>query len=155
MKPVKICRSLGLLLVLTFTVFAPLLTVGACAEDPTASSSGVAAGVSGSDPASKWVGVYDGFGRACSAYPLMVYESKFTWGDCKGVKIRVIAASDTEFAFEVDPNGKCGWAGEIVALTRPSLESPAVSVNTYRSLVEYQAKEYKLFCTYSKRTKKY
>ena len=78
-------------------------------------------------------------------------ESKFSWVDCKDVNIRVIAASGTELAFEVDPNAKCGLTGWIVALTTPSAESRAVSGNTYRNLKDYQAKEYRLFCTYHKR----
>jgi hypothetical protein len=152
MKPVKICRSFQLPLVLTFVLVLPLFTASACAEDPTASRSSAAAGVSTSDPASKWVGVYDPFSRACSKDVLTIYESTFTWGDCKKAKIHVIAASDTELAFEVDSSTKCGWAGLIVALTTPSPDSRAVSVNAYRSLEKYQMRESVAFCAYSKRT---
>jgi hypothetical protein len=152
MEPVRLFRSLQLLPVLMFTLVVLPITTSACAQDSTASGSRAAAGVSGSDPVAKWVGVYDPFSRACSGYPLTIQESTFTWGDCKDVKFRVIAASDTEFAFEVDPSATCGWTGEIVALTRTSLESPAVSVNIYRSLIDYQAKGFSAFCAYSKRT---
>ena len=152
MKPVKICRSLGLLLVLTFSLVVLLSSASACAEDPTAPRSGAAAGVSGSNVASKWVGVYDGSGRGCRMAPLTIRGSTFTWGDCNTVKIRVIGASDTEFAFEVDPSAKCGWAGWIVALTPLSPDWRVVDVNAYRRLEKYQAKQYDLFCGYSKRT---
>jgi hypothetical protein len=82
-----------------------------------------------------------------------MYETNFTWGDCKKVTIRVIAGSDTdtELVFEVDPNAKCGWAGLVVALTTPSPDSRAVSVNAYRSLEKYRAKESVAFCAYTKR----
>lgn len=150
MKPAKICRSLPLLGVLTFSLVVPLFPASACAGEPTASTSGVAPGVSASGLASKWMGAYDPFSRACSGNVLTISGSTFTWGDCKEVTIRMVAAFDTEFAFEVDPNAKCGWAGLIVALTIPTAESRAVDVNAYRSLIAYQAKESIAFCAYSK-----
>jgi hypothetical protein len=59
---------------------------------------------------SGWIGVYEPFSpRACTE-PMIVYESKFSWGrDCRSVKIRIVAASETQLAFEVDPKSKCGW----------------------------------------------
>jgi hypothetical protein len=151
MKHVKLCRSLQLPLVLTIIFVLPLFTASACAQDPRTSRPSDAAGVSSSGLASKWIGAYDGVSRACSGHVLTMYESTFNWVDCKDVKIRVIAASDTELVFEVDPNAKCGVSGWIVALTTPSVESHVVSVNTYRNLKDYQSKEYRLFCTYYKR----
>jgi hypothetical protein len=151
MKPVKISRSPRLLCVFTFTVVAALFTATACAGDPATPRSRAPVDASRSEVASQWVGVYDGFSRACEGYPLTISKSTFTWGDCNAVTIRVIAASDTELAFEVDPNAKCGWAGLIVALTTPSLASRAVSVNAYRTLIAYQGKESDAFCAYYKR----
>ena len=114
-----------------------VLTASACAADQAVSS--------------KWVGAYEGLSRACSGQPLTMYPSKFSWVDCREANVRVIAMSDTELAFEVDPKTRCGAAGLIVTLTRLSAERPGVDVNTYRSLEKYQAKEYDLFCVYSKK----
>jgi hypothetical protein len=151
MKPVKTCRSLQLRLAWKCTLVVLLFTASVWAEDPTTSRSSVAAGVSGSDLASKWVGVYDGIGRACGNDPLTMHESKFSWMNCREAKIRVIAASDREIAFEVDPKAKCGWAGWLVGLTALSPEWRDVDVKAYRNLSDYRAKEYKAFCAYSKR----
>jgi hypothetical protein len=134
----------------TKTIAALLLfTVSACAQGPTTSRS--ISGVSGSDAVSKWAGEYDPFSRACIADALIMHASKFSWGDCKEAKIRVIAASDTELLFEVDPKAKCGWAGWIVGLTRPSTASRAVSVNAYRNIQDHQAGGHQVFCAYSKK----
>jgi hypothetical protein len=81
---------------------------------------------------------------------LTVYRSKFSWGDCKEAKIRPIATSNTELAFEVDPSSKCGWAGTIVALTADPRAPRAIHVNVYRSLKDYEAKQHIAFCAYSK-----
>jgi hypothetical protein len=151
MKPAKICRSLGLLLVVTIPLVVLPITGSACAEDPTPSGCSAAAGASGSDLASKWGGVYNPFSRGCSGDVLTVYEAKFTWGDCKTVKIRVIAASDTELAFEVDPNAKCSLSGWIVALTALPPDGRAVDVRAYQSLQSYQLKGHQVFCAYTRR----
>ena len=150
MKSIRICVSTQLLLLLTIPLALLLSTVGGCAEAPSAPNSRVSA-VAASDPISKWVGVYDSAGGACSAYPVTISESTFSWGDCKNVKIHVIAVSDTELAFEVDPNGKCGWAGWIVAMTTSLAEARVVDVNAYSGLIKYEAKEHYLSCDYSKR----
>jgi hypothetical protein len=100
---------------------------------------------------SRWVGIYNPFSRACYNDPLTIHGTTFNWGSCKNVSIRVIAASVTEFAFEVDPSARCGWAGWIVALTTPSAESIAVDVNAYRKLAKYRAKERDAYCAYSRK----
>lgn len=129
----KVLLSLA---VLTLTVSLPGFATNACAADPTVSS--------------KWVGVYEGLSRGCSGQPLEMYASKFSWVDCKDANIRVIAMSDSELMFEVDAKARCGAAGLVVTLTRLS-GGPAVDVHTYRSLEAYRAKEYGLFCVYSKK----
>ncbi len=130
---------------------ALLVLTSACAADPSTSSKFTATAEAPSgDFSSKWVGPYDPLSRACDRDILSVGESKFSWGNCKGVKTRLISASETELVFSVDSNANCGWAGWTVALTTPSVESRTVSVNAYRNLKDYQAKQSKAFCAYSK-----
>ncbi|MGH7304426.1 MAG: hypothetical protein ACRELZ_14110 [Candidatus Rokuibacteriota bacterium] len=107
------------------------------------------AAADGDRVSSRWVGAYDGFSRGGSAHPLTIATSTIRWVDCREASIRVVATSDTELVFEVDPNAKCGVAGQIVTLTRLSASGPVVDVKTYRSLEKYRAKEYDLFCVYS------
>ena len=152
MKALKICWSLLLVSVVTFTVIVPLLQASACAEDPMASRSSVAGGVPSGNPVSKWVGAYNPFSHACMPDMLTMFGSTFSWADCKVVRIRVITVSDTELVFEVDPKAKCGLAGWIVALTTPSADSRAVDVTAYQSLMQYETKGYDSFCAYVKRT---
>jgi hypothetical protein len=128
---------------------ALVLTASACAKDPSGSASSIAAGVLGRDSPPKWVGEYESSGRACSSNPLAVHESKFTWGDCKEVTIRVIASSNGGLVFEADPKAKCAWEGWIIALSQ---DWEIVDVHAYRNLKDYQAKQYGLFCSYTKKT---
>lgn len=61
-------------------------------------------------PPSKWIAVDEGTGRACSGQPLTMNASRFRWMDCKSVKYRVVAASETQLLFEVDPKANSSWA---------------------------------------------
>jgi len=56
-----------------------------------------------------------------SGQPLTMTASRFRWMDCKPVKYRVAAASETQLLFEVDPKAKCSWAGWLVAPTENRL----------------------------------
>lgn len=153
MKTVNITTSFQSLRSLTtaFTLTAMLFAAGACAQDPTTPATpNASSSAPSNDLVSKWVGAYDPLSRACDKDMLIVHKSKFSWGDCKDVKSRLISTSETGLAIEIDSSAKCGWSGWIVALSTPSPESRAVSVNAYRSLKDYQAKQSKAFCAYSK-----
>ena len=113
---------------------------------------GTAVKMSQNEVTSNWVGSFDGMAEACKGNSLTLEDSIFSWGDCKRVKFHAIADSEREIAFYVDSKANCGWAGWIVSLTRHKAESQAVQVNAYRSLGAFRAKDYRLSCSYSKRT---
>ena len=102
------------------------------------------------DSLAKWLGAYEPLSRACEKEILTMGRANLTWGDCKRAKTQLISVSKTELVVSVDPKANCGWAGWIVALTTPSADSRAVSVNAYRARADYQAKNSKSFCAYSK-----
>jgi hypothetical protein len=104
------------------------------------------------DVLSKWLGPYDPLSRACTRNVLTLRKTDFTWGDCKRAKTRLMSVSETDLAIAIDSDARCGWAGWIVALTKPAAESRAVDVNAYRTPDEYQAKQTSAFCAYSKRS---
>jgi hypothetical protein len=65
--------------------------------------------------------------------------------------MHVVTASATELVLEVDRAAKCDYAAWIVRLKASSAESPAIEVNAYRNMKDYQAKEHQTYCPYSKR----